>query len=216
MPDESAPGPSEGRSEYRCASREGGACRAEPATNVSSRAVTFQRGRSSACRLFVHPYDVVEHAGRLLIVCGLPGSGKTTEAKRLQAEYDAVRLCPDDWMEELEIDFFDEAARGRIEALQWSLARRLLELRQVVVIERGTWAREERDVLREGARALGAAVELRFLDEPVEVLWERVRRRGLEQRLGSRALTRADLDSYSAKFHRPDGDELRLYDPPLA
>ena len=105
---------------------------------------------------------------------------------------------------------------GGSKALQWSLARRLLELRQVVVIEWGTWAREERDVLREGARALRAAVELRFLDEPVEVLWERVRRRGLEQRLGSRALTRADLDSYGAKFQRPDGDELRLYDPPLA
>ncbi len=43
-----------------------------------------------------------------------------------------------------------------------------------LVIEWGTWAREERDVLREGASALGAGVELRFLDEPVEVLWGRV------------------------------------------
>ncbi len=71
-------------------------------------------------------------------------------------------------------------------------------------------------MLRESARALGAAVELRFLDEPIEVLWERVRRRALEQRLGSRTLTRADLDGYSARFQRPDGDELCLYDPPPA
>ncbi len=155
-------------------------------------------------------------AGRLVIVCGLPGSGKRTLTKRSESEYGAVRLCPDDWMEALGIDVFDAAARERIEELQWSLARRLLELQQVLVIERGTWTREERDALREGARSLGAAVELRFLDELVEVLWDRVRCRGLEQRLGSRALTRADLDSYEARFQRPNEDELRLYDPPLA
>ena len=71
-------------------------------------------------------------------------------------------------------------------------------------------------MLREGARTLGAAVELRFLDEPVDVLWDRVRGRGLEQRLGSRALTRAVLDIYAMKFQPPAGNELRLYDPPLA
>lgn len=169
--------------------------------------------------LVMHAYGVVERGrervGRLVIVCGLPGSGKSTIAKQLESELGAVRLCPDDWMEELGIDLFDGKVRARIEDLQWSLARRLLELQQVVVIEWGTWARAERDALREGARALGAAVELRVLDDTVEVLWERVRRRGFEQRVGSRALTRADLESYDTTFQRPTEDELRLYDPPL-
>ncbi len=168
----------------------------------------------------MHAYGVVEHrggqVGRLVIVCGLPGSGKSTVAKRLESEYGGVRLCPDDWMDALRIDLFDVAVRARIENLQWSLARRLLELQQVVVIEWGTWAREERDALREGARALGAAVELHVLDEPVEVLWERVGRRGPEKRVGRRALTRADLESYGTSFQRPNEDELRLYDPPPA
>jgi len=47
-------------------------------------------------------------AGRLIIVCGLPGSGKTTTARRLEDAHDAIRLCPDDWMEALAIDIFDE------------------------------------------------------------------------------------------------------------
>ena len=124
-------------------------------------------------------------------------------------------MSPDEWMEVLGVDFFDEGARGRIERLQWQLARRLLELGLIVVIEWGTWGRDERDALREGARALGAGVELHFLDEPLEVLWDRVRERDMERRLGRRPLIRADLITYADKFQRPDPRELALYDPPL-
>ena len=35
---------------------------------------------------------------RLIIVCGLPGSGKTTLAKALENRLRAVRFSPDDWM----------------------------------------------------------------------------------------------------------------------
>jgi predicted kinase len=37
-------------------------------------------------------------AGKLIIVCGLPGSGKTTHAKQLEQELRAIRLCPDEWI----------------------------------------------------------------------------------------------------------------------
>jgi predicted kinase len=156
-----------------------------------------------------------EGAGRLVIVCGLPGSGKTTLAKRLEGEYGAVRFCPDEWMAPLGIDLFDERMRDRVEQLQWRFAQRLLQLGQVVVIEWGTWGRDERDALREGARAWGAAVELHLLDESVDELWERVGSRDMERHLGGRALTRTDIESCLARFQRPDADELALYDPPL-
>ena len=120
------------------------------------------------------------HSGRLIVVCGLPGSGKTTLGRRLEVEHGAVRLSPDEWMAALDVDVLDERTRTLVEQLQWQLAQRLLQLGQLVVIEWGTWARDERDGLRKRTRALGAAVELRVLDQPDDVLWERVRARDAE------------------------------------
>ena len=92
---------------------------------------------------------------RLIIVCGLPGSGKTTLAKALERRLRAVRFSPDDWMDILSLDIYDEERRGKIEALQWTLTQQLLALGLTVIIEWGTWGRAERDTLRLGARAIG-------------------------------------------------------------
>jgi predicted kinase len=147
---------------------------------------------------------------RLIIVCGLQGTGKTTHAKRLVAELGAVRFSPDEWMDALGIDIYDEAARARIEALQWELAQDLLRLGQTAVIEWGTWSKAERDTLREAARKLGASVELHYLDEPIDVLWERESNRGAE----SPPIQWSDFLAWAGMFDAPSDEEMSLYDPP--
>jgi predicted kinase len=152
---------------------------------------------------------------RLILVCGLPGAGKTTVATRLESELGALRLCPDEWMVELGIDLFDGGARATIEARQWELAQAMLGAGGSVVIEWGLWRRWERDRLRDRARELGADVELRYLDVPLDTLWERVSTRGSEARYGARPIERDELTQWLADFEAPDEGELASYDPPV-
>ena len=84
----------------------------------------------------------------LFIVCGLPGAGKTTLAKKIEESLSAIRMSADDWMSALSINLHAEEQRAKIEALQWALAKRLLSLGQNVVIEWGAWAKSERDTFR--------------------------------------------------------------------
>jgi predicted kinase len=150
----------------------------------------------------------IDAGARLIIVCGLPGSGKTTLARALERRLRAVRFCPDEWMDALSIDIYDEDRRAKIEALQWQIGQQLLALGLTVIIE---WGRSERDALRLGARALGAAVELHYLSAPLDVLYERIRRRGMEDP----PIEREDLARWSEVFQAPTPEEMVLFDEPI-
>jgi len=148
---------------------------------------------------------------RLIIVCGLPGSGKTTLAKALETRLRAVRFSPDEWMDALSLNLWEEEMRGKIEALQWKFAQELLALGLTVIIEWGTWGRTERDALRLGARALGAAVELHYVSAPADVLFDRIQRRGLE----NPPIQRDAVTRWFEIFQAPTPDEIALFDKPL-
>src|SRR5258708_33469428 len=110
----------------------------------------------------------------LHLICGLPGSGKTTLARRLERDLPAVRLAPDEWMARIVGDGYDEAKRAAVEAVQWEIAARVLSLGVDVILENGFWSRRERDEVRARARALGAATKLHYLDVPREELLRRL------------------------------------------
>ena len=151
---------------------------------------------------------------RLILICGLPGSGKTTLAKNLAEEVPALRLCPDEWKHDLGIDYYDEQGRVRLEKRLWQLGQELLGLGQSVIMENGFWAREERDELRVAARALGVPVELHYLEAPVEELWKRLERRNEDAQPGEVPIELEDLQRWALQFEAPDAGELALFDEP--
>ncbi|MBI5945729.1 MAG: ATP-binding protein [Chloroflexi bacterium] len=117
----------------------------------------------------------------LFLICGLPGSGKTTLAKQLEALHPTLRLCPDEWITFLLADVTDtvemDRLRAAVESLQWEVAKRLLTLGLDVILENGFWSQEERASYRSQAKALGARVKLIYLNVDRDELWIRLSKR---------------------------------------
>ena len=153
---------------------------------------------------------------RLVLICGLPASGKTTLARRLARSIPAVRLDKDGWVTQLGADVWDEEFRVRLERQLWVLTQELLAQGQSVILEWGHWARAERDDKRLGARALGVGVELHYLHAPLRELMERAERRTTSGEWTAAPITRAHFETWATIFQPPDDDEMLLFDKPIA
>jgi predicted kinase len=145
----------------------------------------------------------------LHLICGLPGSGKTTLAKQIEHAGHAVRFSPDEWLYRLGIDFYDEAGRSKVEHLQWELAQQLLRRGNDIVLENGFWSKEERDSYRAAATEIGATTKVHFLDVSVAELKSRIVRRNLARDAATPEVDPSSLDQCATMFEAPDDDELR-------
>src|SRR4051794_11531693 len=149
----------------------------------------------------------------MVLVVGLPGAGKTSWARRLEAERGAVRFTPDEWMEAL---FNTNEVDGRRWVLEsemlWGVAARALELGVDVILDYGCWSEEERDLFRTRAQQLGASAEIVVLDLPLQVLWERLEHRNENLPDATFPVTRKELEEWNSKFEVPTADEVQRWD----
>lgn len=158
---------------------------------------------------------MVRSSARLVLICGLPASGKSTLARALAPRLSAIRLDKDAWATQLGADLWDEGFRVRLERQLWVLSQELLTRGQSVILEWGHWARAERDEKRLGARALGVEVELHYLEVPTEQLIERAERRTASGEWTASPITRSHFEEWATTFQPPDEEELRLFDEPF-
>jgi len=148
------------------------------------------------------------NAVTLYLVCGLPGAGKTTRSLRIVAAVRSVHLSPDEWIVPLGVSLVDFEFRVRLQDCMLQHAGRLLACGVSVVIEFGSWSRHERERIRQVALREGAAVELHFLDAPIEELVRRVRDRAGPD---AEVLASKVLLQDSGRFERPTPEEIALF-----
>lgn len=141
-------------------------------------------------------------------MCGLPGAGKTTRAKEIERERNAIRFTPDEWITRMGIDPFDEPFREKLEQLHADLALQILSRGVDVILDFGFWSREERDEQRARAAAMGADTRVVFMEASREELLTRLERRRISDVPSEIAASPEQLDSYIALLQPPDVDEL--------
>jgi len=148
----------------------------------------------------------------LHLMVGLPCSGKTTLAQKLERELPALRLTVDEWHIRLfgqDAEEPEHDARHRlIEAILWKMASRVLELGTNVILDYGFWAREEREDYRLRAKLLGAASEVHYLDVPEDELLRRLEKRNSRPSQESFLISREAMKPWIAFFQKPALDEL--------
>ena len=148
----------------------------------------------------------------LHLMVGLPCSGKTTLAHKLEHELPALRLALDEWHIPLfgqDAEEPEHDARHRlIEARLWHIARRVLELGTNVILDYGFWAREEREDYRLRAKQLGASSEVHYLDVPADELLRRLEQRNARPSQESFIISAEARKPCIAFFQKPTLDEL--------
>jgi predicted kinase len=148
----------------------------------------------------------------LHLMVGLPCSGKTALARKLEYELPALRLNLDEWhirlfgqdAEEPEHD----ARHLLIESILWKIASRVLELGTNVILDYGFWAREEREDYRLRAKQLGASSEVHYLDVPEDELFRRLKKRNSQPSQESFLISEEAMKPWIAFFQKPTPDEL--------
>ena len=148
----------------------------------------------------------------LHLMVGLPCSGKTTLAQKLESDQSALRLTPDEWQVRLFGQDAEEpehdVRHNLIETMLWNIANRALVLGTNVILDFGFWAREEREDFRLRAKQLGASSEVHFLDVSEDELMRRLAVRNSQLSQESFHIPEGTMKPWIAFFQRPTPDEL--------
>ena len=154
----------------------------------------------------------------LFLTVGLPATGKTTAARRLEVEHRALRLTKDEWMKALYGEQNPPSASDVIEGRLIEIGLRAVELGTNVVIDFGLWGRDERSALRQAATDRGACVEMHYFELSEPEQRRRLDQRQMQEPHTTWPISQEELAEWSEIFQIPtpgeiDGTET-IDDPP--
>lgn len=149
--------------------------------------------------------------GRIIIICGLPGSGKSTMAKKLKKQLNAVSLITDKWMIKLFGSSNRPEDRANVEDIQFELAVELSKRGEVVILEYGFWSSSERLSFIDKANSAGVNIEAVFMIASSDLLNERISKRNLNLGESEYYLEETLIEDFLGRFQEPDEAELKQY-----
>lgn len=152
---------------------------------------------------------------RLILMAGLPGSGKTTIARELESQ-GFLRLCPDERVWQQHGHYGRDFPRGSYKIRERPILTEVAaELRTAlaagrdVVLDHGLWTLDERQEWRQVGEDAGALVTLVYLPAIHDELWERIKERNASTFDDPNAMyfSEDDLRRHGARFEPPGADE---------
>lgn len=152
------------------------------------------------------------------LLSGLTGSGKTTFAKRLEAQ-GVVRLSVDEEVHARHgrygVDYPEHEYFQRqgpiVEEVQRRIAE-LLELGRDVVLDYGLWRRSERDAYKQLVDAHGGRWRLLYFRADRDVLLRRLAERNQREDANALLVTPRALDEFLGRFEPPEGEGEQIID----
>lgn len=149
----------------------------------------------------------------LFLTVGLPGTGKTTRARRIEREQGALRLTKDEWVKALYGRDNPKSASAVIEGRLIQIALRALELGTNVIIDFGLWSRNERSALRQAATEVGAAVVTCYFELTPAEQWRRLEQRLADAPHETWPMSEQELADWASMMEVPTATELDGSEP---
>ncbi len=143
------------------------------------------------------------------LLCGLPGSGKSTYAKEQEAK-GLVRLTLDEELfkrfgREFPSEKYSEFETKTKSELKDALKAAIANSRSVV-LDYGFWKKSEREEYKQLIGLLGAEWKLLYFKIPMNTLKERLRLRNQTDTKNNHQIDESLLDTFSGQFEPPTGE----------